>query len=97
MDDEERKGFISRIGTFFLLLGLAVVILFIASDIGQQTAFSYFFIGIILFSIGFVFKRMSAPSPKPSNRFEGIRRLQQQRREAKAKKEAQKKDAKKKK
>jgi hypothetical protein len=97
MDDEERKIFISRIGTFFLLLGLAVVILFIASDVGKQTVFGYFFIGILLLSIGFFLKRTSASPPKPSSRFEGIRRMQQQQREAKAKKEAQKKESKNKK
>ncbi len=93
MDEEgDRKAFISRIGTFFLILGLMVLILFVASDIGDKTYFSYFFIGVILFSIGFILKRMSAPPPPPSKRFEGIRKIQQKNREAKANKEAAKKD-----
>ena len=93
MDEEgDRKAFISRIGTFFLILGLMVLILFVASDIGDKTYFSYFFIGVILLSIGFILKRMSAPPPPPSKRFEGIRKMQQKNREAKANKEAAKKD-----
>jgi len=97
MDEEgDRKAFISRIGTFFLLLGAIVMILFIASDMGDVTYFSYFFIGAILISAGFIMKRMTAPPPAPNKRFEGLRKMQQKNREAKAKKEAAKKDPKKK-
>jgi hypothetical protein len=98
MDEQsDRKAFISRIGTFFLLMGLLIVVLFIASDIGDVTYFSYFFIGACLLTAGFVLKRMAAPPPASGKRFEGIRTWQQKRREAKAKKEAAKKDPKKKK
>ena len=90
-DDGDRRGFISRIGTFFLLLGVLLLVMFIASDVGEKTYFSYFFIALVLFIIGFVFKRMSAQPPAPSKRFEGLRKIQQQRREAKIKKQAEKK------
>ncbi len=93
----DRKAFISRIGTFFLILGVLVIIIFIATDIGDEAYFRYFFIGIILLSIGFILKRMSAPPPPPSKRFEGIRKIQQKSRDAKAKKDAAKNDPKKKK
>ena len=89
-EDGDRKAFLSRIGTFFLLLGALVVILFIASDMGKQTYFRYFFIGAILFVTGIIFKRMSAPPPSESKRFEALRKMQQNRREARAKKEAAK-------
>jgi hypothetical protein len=95
-DNGERKAFISRIGTLLLLMGVLVVILFIASDLGDQTYFRYFFIGVVLIAAGFIFKRMAASAPSPGKRFEGIRKIQQQRREAKAKKQAAKKDSKKK-
>ena len=94
-DGGDRKVFISRIGTFFLLLGVLFVVLFIASDMGDQTYFSYFFIGVLLIATGFIFKRMAAPDPSPGKRFEAIRKLQQKRREAKEKKLAAKKDSKK--
>ena len=98
MDQEgDRKAFISRIGTFFVLLGVLVVILFIASDLGDVTYFRYFFIGVFLLSAGFILKRMTAPPAPASKRFEGLRKFQQKRREAKITKEAAKKDPKKKK
>ena len=94
-DGGERKAFISRIGTFLLLVGILVVVLFIASDRGNQATFSYFFIGMFLIAAGFIFKRMAAPEKSPSQRFEAIRKMQQKRREAKEKKLAAKKDSKK--
>jgi hypothetical protein len=97
MCEEDRDNFISRIGTFFLLLGIVVVILFIASDIGQETYYSYFFIGVILLAIGIYLKRISAPPAVQGKRFEGIRNLRQKSREATAKKEAEKNDKNKKK
>jgi cytochrome c biogenesis protein CcdA len=88
----DRKDLISRIGTFFLLIGLGLVILFIASDVGKTTNFGYFFIGIIMLFIGWHFKRITAPPPKPSARFEGIRKIRQRQEEARAKREAARKE-----
>ena len=45
------------------------------------------FVGLLL---GWFFKRISAPPAKPSARFEGIRKMQQKRREAKARAEGKK-------
>ena len=96
-EDSERKAFISRIGTFFLLLGVLVVILFIASDMGEETYFRYFFIGAVLLVAGLILKRMAAPPPTVSKRFEWIRKSRQKQREAKIKKETPKNDQNKKK
>ena len=90
MGEEDRNAFISRIGTFFILLGVLGIILFIASDMGDSTTFGYFFVAIMLLAAGWVFKRMTAQPPAANKRFEGIRKLQQNQREAKAKKEAAK-------
>ena len=90
-ENNERNGFISRIGTFFLLLGMLVLVIFVASDVGKDTYFGFFFIATTLFVTGFIFKRMGAEPPSPSKRFEGLRKIQQQRREAKSKKQAEKK------
>jgi len=95
MEDDDRKAFISRIGTFFLLLGLLVVVLFIASDMGNVTYFQYFFIGIILLSAGIILKRIGATPAMPGKRFEGLRKMRQKNQEAKNKKEAGKTDPKK--
>jgi hypothetical protein len=130
------------VGTFFLLLGALLVILFIASDIsrvdqgrianstqtyivqgvqalqtrdagaalalqkGQPTPtlalpasvsssplnyLSFFCLGTLILILGFFMRRKFAPPPSGSKRFEGIRKMQQKRREAKAKQEADKK------
>ena len=140
-DAGERSALISRIGTFFLLLGALLVFLFIASDISRVdqgriagatqtyiiqgvqalqtrdagaiqagrptptlafqpsnegsnslTYLSFFCVGAIILGLGWVLKRKSAPPPSPGKRFERIRKFQQKRREAKAKKEAPQKD-----
>ena len=85
-DDGDRKAFLSRIGTFFVLLGLGLLVLFIASDIGVETFFRYFFLGLLMLGIGFLFKRAGAVPRPPSTRFESLRRMRQKQIESKTKK-----------
>lgn len=145
-DPNARKDFISRIGTFFIVISIFALIIFAASDIARndpsrkagatQTYFiAYiqavqtrdagatqaaslnlpaptlapvnqsnsdnilyylpaFCLGSVGLLVGWFFKRISAPPPKPGNRFEGIRKMQQKQREAKAAMEAKKKEQK---
>jgi hypothetical protein len=86
--DDNRDDLISRVGTFFVLLGILLVVLFIMSDAVQKTRFNYFFFGGLFMVIGLYFKRITARPPKSSNRFEAIRKWQQRQRDARAKKEA---------
>ncbi|MEI6291011.1 MAG: hypothetical protein WCP19_11320 [Chloroflexota bacterium] len=80
MDEEtDSNSFISKIGTFLLLVGGIVIVLFIASDIGDQTYFRLFFIGIILLTAGFMLKKKSPRPQEDSNRFVFIRRLNKNR------------------
>ena len=95
-EDTDRKSFISRIGTFFVLISILILILFIASDMGDTTYFRYFFLGAVLLLAGFFLKRKTAQAPKPGKRFEGLPRIQQKSREAQAQKEAARNDGKKK-
>jgi len=139
----DRSAFISRVGTFFLLLGALLVILFIASDISRMdpgrivnatqtyivqgvqalqtrdtgaalakqaslptptlalptsssgnplSYLPFFCLGAIILGFGAFMKRKFAPPPAPSKRFDAIRKMQQKNREAKAKKEAEKKE-----
>ena len=141
--DGDRSAFISRVGTFFILLGALLIILFIASDIsrvdkgrianatqtyivqgvqalqtrdaganlakqiglptptlllpasgngGPLSYLSLFCLGTLILGLGGFMKRKFAPPPAPGKRFEGIRKIQQKRREARVKKEAEKKD-----
>ena len=76
MSDEhpvDPNDFVVRIGTFLIILGIFAFIFFLASDFSNQTDFDWLFAGVVLFLIGFVFRR-KAPPPPPSGRFSGIRK-----------------------
>lgn len=92
MEEDKRSDFISRIGTFFLLLGFGLMWLFVVSDLNNATNFLFFFLGVIVLVGAWYFKRISAPPRKDAGRFSLIRKMLQRQREAKAKKEAAKKD-----
>jgi hypothetical protein len=61
---------INRIGTFFILLGVALIALFILSDIAKAPSCGYLIIGAVFLGLGIVlWFRNPAPPPKPSGRF----------------------------
>jgi len=91
MAQEDRTSLISRVGTFFVLMGVFGVILFVVSDVTKNTNFVYFIMAIILLVIGWILKIKSPTPPLPDKRFDGIRKIQQSRRETKAKNEKNKK------
>ncbi len=72
------KEFIIRIGTFFLLIGTGILILFIASDYAGKTNFDYLFWAVLSITIGWMLRRRKAPPP-PSGRFSYVRRLRERR------------------
>lgn len=92
MDEDKRSDFISRIGTFFLLLGIGLMWLFVISEMNHATNFLFFFIGVMMLVGAWYLKRISAPPRKDAGRFWLIRKMLQKQREAKEKKEASKKD-----
>jgi hypothetical protein len=57
-----------RMGTFFVVIGGGVFLLFVLSDVADKVDFDYFFISLILFAVGYYFRRTKAPPP-PSGRF----------------------------
>jgi hypothetical protein len=89
MDNED--PIIVRVGTFFLVMGGGIFILFVASDLAQQADFDYLFVAALLMGIGWVFRRGKA-APPSAGRFAWWRN---RREEAKKKKQA-KQEAKKK-
>ncbi|MGC1377596.1 MAG: hypothetical protein WA821_15285 [Anaerolineales bacterium] len=141
---DSRKDFISRVGTFFVVVSLFLIIIFIASDISRNNAgrqanatqtfiaaavqalqtrdtgaaqaapqnlptptlalvissndsdniLTYtpaFCLGAFGLLVGWFFRRISASPSKPSNRWEGIRKMQQKQREGKDKKKEKEK------
>ena len=70
-----RKEFISRVGTFFLLVGIGLMVFFILSEAAKDPTLSYFCWGTILLTLGFVFRgQYKKPSPV-SGRFGIFRKL----------------------
>jgi hypothetical protein len=90
MSDNQPSNYtelIYRVGTFFLLVGLGLVILFILSDAVRQTAFNYFCWGAILLTIGFLFRAQYKRSAPPSSgRFSIFKRFKRTPKEDKGKK-----------
>jgi hypothetical protein len=66
---------IYRVGTFFLLVGIGLVVMFILSEAAQQTAFGYFCWGTILLVIGFMCRAQYKKSIPSSGRFSIFKRL----------------------
>jgi hypothetical protein len=66
---------IYRVGTFFLLVGVGLVVIFILSDAAHEPAFSFFCLGTILLIVGFMFRAQYKKSIPPSGRFSIFKRL----------------------
>jgi hypothetical protein len=77
---------IYRVGTFCLLIGFGLVILFIFSEAARQTVFSYFCWGTIFLVIGFIFRAQYKRTMPKSGRFSIFRRLTPKPKEDKGKK-----------
>lgn len=77
---------IYRVGTFFLLVGVGLVILFILSDAVRQTVFNYLCWGAILLTVGFVFRAQYKRAVPSSGRFSLLRRFKRKPKEDKGKK-----------
>lgn len=78
---------IYRVGTFFLLVGIGLVILFVLSESARQTVFSYFCWGAILLTVGFLFRaQYKRAMPPSSGRFSILKRFKRKPKEDKGKK-----------
>jgi len=51
-----RKEFVSRVGTFFVLVGIGMMVFFILSEAAKVPTLSYFCWGTILLTCGFIFR-----------------------------------------
>ena len=71
----DRKEILHRIGTFFLLVGIGLLVFFLLSEAAKQVAFSYFCWSIALLVVGFIFRGQLRKKTAPSGRFSLVRRL----------------------
>jgi hypothetical protein len=74
MDSDD--NLIIRMGTFFYVLGGGAFILFVVSDLARQADFDYFFVAVVLLSIGWVFRRRKPPPPS-AGRFEYLKKMRE--------------------
>jgi hypothetical protein len=84
------KDFIARVGTFFLLMGIGLVVLFVASDASSsistmRTDYSLLCGGVMLLMVGFLFRTRATP-PEAADRFRYIRKVKADREAAKKEK-----------
>ncbi len=69
------RELIYRVGSFFLMVGIGLILLFILSEASQDTSFSYFCWGLVLLIIGVLARTQYKKSFPPSDRFGLIRKL----------------------
>ena len=82
----DRKEFVSRVGTFFVLVGLGMLAFFVLSEAAKAPMLSYFCWGTVLLTFGFIFRaQFRKPSGPPSGRFNILHRLKQKPKDEKKK------------
>lgn len=65
----DRKEILYRIGTFFLLVGLTLLVFFLMSEAESQPDFSYFCWSMVLLITGFLFRAQYKKIVPSSGRF----------------------------
>jgi len=68
--------FLIRMGSFFTVIGIGLMILFSITYFGNAPDFKYFFLGLLSIFVGWRLSRRKAPPP-PSGRFATIRRMRE--------------------
>ncbi|HUI88130.1 MAG TPA: hypothetical protein VLX61_05350 [Anaerolineales bacterium] len=68
--------FLIRVGSFFTLVGIGLMILFAITYFGNAPDFKFFFLGLISIFVGWQLSRRKAPPP-PSGRFAALRRMRE--------------------
>ena len=70
-----RKEFIYRVGTFFLLVGVGLLVIFMLSEAAEQTQFNYFCGSMVLLILGFLFRAQYRKPAVSSGRFSWIKKF----------------------
>lgn len=83
--DYNPKEIIYRVGTFFLLVGLGLLVFFMMSESAGKPTFSYFCWSMILLIVGFLFRAQYKKAVRSSGRFSILKRLKPKPKEEKKK------------
>jgi hypothetical protein len=70
-----RKEIVSRIGTFFLIVGIGLFLLFLLSESSGNTTFEYFCGSTLLLTLGFIFRAQYKKGGPASGRFGVFKRF----------------------
>ncbi|HXD10379.1 MAG TPA: hypothetical protein VN653_09980 [Anaerolineales bacterium] len=82
----DRKEFVGRVGTFFVLVGIGLLVFFVLSEAAKSPMLSYFCWGTVLLTFGFIFRgQFKRPAGPPSGRFSVLQRLKRKPKEEKKK------------
>lgn len=71
----DRKETVRRIGTFFLIVGIGLFILFLLSESSGRTTFEYFCASLLLVVLGFIFRAQYKKAGPSSGRFSVFKRF----------------------
>ena len=72
----DRKEFVGRVGTFFVLVGIGLMVFFILSESAKVPDIKYFCWGTILLTGGLIFQgQFKKPAGPPSGRFSVFGRI----------------------
>lgn len=69
------KEFIYRVGTFFLLVGIGLLVFFMLSESAKDPQFNYFCGSMALLIVGFMFRAQYRKAVVKSGRFSLLKRL----------------------
>ena len=81
----DRKEFVSRVGTFFVLVGIGMLAFFVLSEAAKNPVRSYFCWGTVLLTFGFIFRGQFKKPTQASGRFSILQRLKRKPKEEKKK------------
>lgn len=84
-EEFNRKEILYRIGTFFLLIGLGLLVFFMMSEAEEQPLFDFFCWSMVLLIVGFLFRAQYKKPVKSSGRFSILNRLKPKPKEEKKK------------
>jgi predicted membrane protein len=83
------KDYPTRLGNFFLLVGIAILFLFLASVFANEFNLTFLLLAVAALFLGFMLRNM-VPPPEPT-RFFGIRKVSQRSRQRREEKEKNRK------
>ena len=69
------RELIYRVGSFFIMLGLFLIMLFIVSDTAGRVMFSYFCWGLVFLIIGIAFRNQYKKAFEDNKRFSLFKKL----------------------